>query len=111
MSKKDEERIMEDFRSGMISMNTAKREIQAIRARETIEQALAKELPVSDVTITIKARAEYGKAADEAQRITDQLLERYPSSTTINIEIEEESQHGRENYCAAGCQSPGNIPE
>lgn len=113
MSKRDEERIMEDFRSGKISMDTAKREIQAIRVRETIEMqraALASEpaSPVEEISVIVDNQ----KALKKFNESTlDYIIKCYPGARiSLKIKIKGGKKHGKGDS-AAGCQSPGNIPE
>lgn len=113
MSKRDEERIMEDFRSGKISMDTAKREIQAIRVREAIEMqqaALASEpaSPVEEISVIVDSQ----KALEKFNESTlDYIIKCYPGARiSLKIKIKGGKKYGKGDS-AAGCQSPGNIPE
>lgn len=78
MSKKDEERIMEDFRSGKISMDTAKREIRAIRMREATGMTLPKELPEPKITVNIVS-----ENIEEGIERIEKIIQKYPTAEII----------------------------
>lgn len=78
MSKREEERIMEDFRSGKISMDTAKREIQAIRMREAAGMTLPKELPEPKITVNI-----ISENLDEGMERIEKIIQKYPTAEII----------------------------
>lgn len=84
--KTEKEQVMEDFRRGMITMNQAKQRIKRIEEKEAMTEALQREPPLPDLTITIKGGYEENEIPKFMESVVEPIMNKYIGAK-INVEI------------------------